>query len=259
MYDFWTSWIICNSVTKLEKIISKKLGLNPGIITNQIIQRDIHAEYCQNLALLASTLEKLAIEIRHLQRSEVDEAREPFGKEGFVTKGSSSMPHKRNPELSERICGLARVIRSNSSTALQNVPLWHERDISHSSAERVILPDSSIATDYILFLADQIISGLEIKRDNMLRNLDNSNGLIFSPRIMLKLVESGIDKNEAYDLVQTMSMEVLENKKNLKDLCIQNKVISSLISEKEISEIFDYDFYLRFTKEQFRSLGWKIN
>ena len=244
---------------KLEKIISKKLGLNPGIITNQIIQRDIHAEYCQNLALLASTLEKLAIEIRHLQRSEVDEAREPFGKEGFVTKGSSSMPHKRNPELSERICGLARVIRSNSSTALQNVPLWHERDISHSSAERVILPDSSIATDYILFLADQIISGLEIKRDNMLRNLDNSNGLIFSPRIMLKLVESGIDKNEAYDLVQAMSMEVLENKKNLKDLCIQNKVISSLISEKEISEIFDYDFYLRFTKEQFRSLGWKIN
>ena len=244
---------------KLEKIISKKLGLNPGIITNQIIQRDIHAEYCQNLALLASTLEKLAIEIRHLQRSEVDEAREPFGKEGFVTKGSSSMPHKRNPELSERICGLARVIRSNSSTALQNVPLWHERDISHSSAERVILPDSSIATDYILFLADQIISGLEIKRDNMLRNLDNSNGLIFSPRIMLKLVESGIDKNEAYDLVQTMSMEVLENKKNLKDLCIQNKVISSLISEKDISEIFDYDFYLRFTKEQFRSLGWKIN
>ena len=129
-------------------------------------------------------IEKLAIEIRHLQRSEVDEAREPFGKEGFVTKGSSSMPHKRNPELSERICGLARVIRSNSSTALQNVPLWHERDISHSSAERVILPDSSIATDYILFLADQIISGLEIKRDNMLRNLDNSNGLIFSPRIM---------------------------------------------------------------------------
>ncbi|MQF84696.1 MAG: adenylosuccinate lyase [SAR202 cluster bacterium] len=244
---------------KLEKIISKKLGLNPGIITNQIIQRDIHAEYCQNLALLASTLEKLAIEIRHLQRSEVDEAREPFGKEGFVTKGSSSMPHKRNPELSERICGLARVIRSNSSTALQNVPLWHERDISHSSAERVILPDSSIASDYILFLANQIISGLEIKRDNMLRNLDNSNGLIFSPRIMLKLVESGIDKNEAYDLVQTMSMEVLENKKNLKDLCIQNKVISSLISEKEISEIFDYDFYLRFTKEQFRSLGWKIN
>ncbi|MEC7837690.1 MAG: adenylosuccinate lyase [Chloroflexota bacterium] len=244
---------------KLEKIVSKKLGLKPAIITNQVIQRDIHGEYCQNLALLASTLEKLAIEIRHLQRSELDEAREPFGKKGFVTKGSSSMPHKRNPELSERICGLARVIRSNSSTAMQNIPLWHERDISHSSAERIILPDSSIATDYILYLSNQIISGLEVNREKMLKNLNDSKGLIFSPRIMLKLVESGIDKNEAYDLVQSLSMEVVENNSNLMDLCLKNDVVSSLISKKEIVEIFDYDFYLRFTKDQFKELGWKIN
>lgn len=243
----------------LEKIVSKKLGLKPAIITNQVIQRDIHGEYSQNLALLASSLEKLAIEIRHLQRSELDEAREPFGKKGFVTKGSSSMPHKRNPELSERICGLARVIRSNSSTAMQNIPLWHERDISHSSAERVILPDSSIATDYILYLSDEIISGLEINRENMLKNLNDSKGLIFSPRIMLKLVENGLDRNQAYDLVQSLSMEVLEENKDLKDLCLNNEVVSSLISKKEIIEIFDYEFYLRFTKDQFKELGWKIN
>tara|TARA_B100001173_G_scaffold156126_1_gene135274 strand:- start:994 stop:1944 length:951 start_codon:yes stop_codon:yes gene_type:complete len=243
----------------LEKIVSKKLGLKPAIITNQVIQRDIHGEYSQNLALLASSLEKLAIEIRHLQRSELDEAREPFGKKGFVTKGSSSMPHKRNPELSERICGLARVIRSNSSTAMQNIPLWHERDISHSSAERVILPDSSIATDYILYLSDEIISGLEINRENMLKNLNDSKGLIFSPRIMLKLIENGLDRNQAYDLVQSLSMEVLEENKDLKDLCLNNEVVSSLISKKEIIEIFDYEFYLRFTKDQFKELGWKIN
>ena len=243
----------------LEKIVSKKLGLKPAIITNQVIQRDIHGEYSQNLALLASSLEKLAIEIRHLQRSELDEAREPFSKKGFVTKGSSSMPHKRNPELSERICGLARVIRSNSSTAMQNIPLWHERDISHSSAERVILPDSSIATDYILYLSDEIISGLEINRENMLKNLNDSKGLIFSPRIMLKLVENGLDRNQAYDLVQSLSMEVLEENKDLKDLCLNNEVVSSLISKKEIIEIFDYEFYLRFTKDQFKELGWKIN
>ncbi|RZP14088.1 MAG: adenylosuccinate lyase [Chloroflexi bacterium] len=243
----------------LEKIVSKKLGLKPAIITNQVIQRDIHGEYSQNLALLASSLEKLAIEIRHLQRSELDEAREPFGKKGFVTKGSSSMPHKRNPELSERICGLARVIRSNSSTAMQNIPLWHERDISHSSAERVILPDSSIATDYILYLSDEIISGLEINRENMLKNLNDSKGLIFSPRIMLKLVENGLDRNQAYDLVQSLSMEVLEENKDLKDLCLNNEVVSSLISKKEIIKIFDYEFYLRFTKDQFKELGWKIN
>ena len=135
---------------ELEQKVAKKLNLEPANITNQVIQRDIHAEYSQNLALIASSLEKLALEIRHLQRSEVDEAREPFGKKGFVTKGSSSMPHKRNPELSERICGLSRIIRSNSIASLENVPLWHERDISHSSAERIILPDSSIALDLSL-------------------------------------------------------------------------------------------------------------
>ena len=142
---------------------------------------------------------------------------------------------------------------------MQNIPLWHERDISHSSAERVILPDSSIATDYILYLSNQIISGLEINRDKMLKNLNDSKGLIFSPRIMLKLVESGIDKNKAYDLVQSLSMKVLEGDSNLKDLCLKDDVVSSLISKEEIVEIFDYDFYLRFTKDQFKELGWKIN
>ena len=243
----------------LEKKVAKKLSLKPANVTNQVIQRDIHAEYSQNLALVASTLEKFALEIRHLQRSEVDEVREPFGKKGFVTKGSSSMPHKRNPELSERICGLSRIIRANSVVALENVPLWHERDISHSSAERVILPDSSIALDYIINLSNQIISDLYINRNQMLENLNKANGLIFSPRVMLKLIESGLEKNKSYDLVQSLSMKSSEKDIHLKDLCLENKEIKLRLTEKEILEIFDFKFYLRYTKDQFISLGWKID
>ena len=242
----------------LEKIVSQKLKLNSANITNQIIQRDIHAEYCQNLALLGTTLEKISIEIRHLQRSEVNEVREPFGTKGFVTKGSSSMPHKRNPELSERISGIARIIRSNSLAALENIPLWHERDISHSSAERIILPDSSIATDYILFLSNEIISGMTIDKDRMLENLNQSQGLVFSPRVMLKLIESGMNRNDAYDLVQDLSMRTFESKEHFKQICRNNEIIKSKISNKDLNEIFDYNYYLRFTKEQFNSIGWKI-
>ena len=242
----------------LEKIVSQKLKLNSANITNQIIQRDIHAEYCQNLALLGTTLEKISIEIRHLQRSEVNEVREPFGTKGFVTKGSSSMPHKRNPELSERISGIARIIRSNSLAALENIPLWHERDISHSSAERIILPDSSIATDYILFLSNEIISGMTIDKDRMLENLNQSQGLVFSPRVMLKLIESGMNRNAAYDLVQNLSMRTFKSKENFKQICSNNEIIKSKISNKDLNEIFDYNYYLRFTKEQFNSIGWKI-
>ena len=242
----------------LEKIVSQKLKLNSANITNQIIQRDIHAEYCQNLALLGTTLEKISIEIRHLQRSEVNEVREPFGTKGFVTKGSSSMPHKRNPELSERISGIARIIRSNSLAALENIPLWHERDISHSSAERIILPDSSIATDYILFLSNEIISGMTIDKERMLENLNQSQGLVFSPRIMLKLIESGMNRNDAYDLVQNLSMRTFKSKENFKQICSNNEIIKSKIRNKDLDEIFDYNYYLRFTKEQFNSIGWKI-
>ena len=241
----------------LEKIVSRKLKLDSANVTNQIIQRDIHAEYCQNLALLGTTLEKISIEIRHLQRSEVNEVREPFGTKGFVTKGSSSMPHKRNPELSERISGIARIIRSNSIAALENIPLWHERDISHSSAERIILPDSSIAIDYILFLSNEIISGMTIDRDSMLENLNQSQGLIFSPRVMLKLIECGMSRNDAYDLVQNLSMRTFESKENFKQICTNNEKIKSKIKNKDLDEIFDYNYYLRFTKEQFNSIGWK--
>ena len=241
----------------LEKIVSRKLKLDSANVTNQIIQRDIHAEYCQNLALLGTTLEKISIEIRHLQRSEVNEVREPFGTKGFVTKGSSSMPHKRNPELSERISGIARIIRSNSIAALENIPLWHERDISHSSAERIILPDSSIAIDYILFLSNEIISGMTIDRDRMLENLNQSQGLIFSPRVMLKLIECGMNRNDAYDLVQNLSMRTFESKENFKQICTNNEKIKSKIKNKDLDEIFDYNYYLRFTKEQFNSIGWK--
>ena len=167
------------------------------------------------------------------------------------------MPHKRNPELSERISGIARIIRSNSIAALENIPLWHERDISHSSAERIILPDSSIAIDYILFLSNEIISGMTIDRDKMLENLNQSQGLIFSPRVMLKLIECGMNRNDAYDLVQNLSMRTFESKENFKQICANNEKIKSKINNKDLDEIFDYNYYLRFTKEQFNSIGWK--
>ena len=190
----------------IEESVCEQLGLAPAEVSNQVIQRDRHAEYVQVLALVAATLEKIATEIRSLQRTEIREVEEPFGKPGYVTKGSSSMPHKRNPELTERICGLARLVRGHSVTALENVALWHERDISHSSAERMILPDASLALDYIMSLMTGIISDMVVHPDQMMRNLEATRGLVFSPRVMLLLVEKGVDRTNAYDAVQRCSM-----------------------------------------------------
>lgn len=222
---------------KVEEYVCTKMGLKPAPISTQIIQRDRHAEFVSTLAIIGATLEKIAIEIRHLQRTEVLEAEEYFSK---GQKGSSAMPHKRNPIISERIAGLARILRSNSIAALEDVALWHERDISHSSVERIIIPDSCIALDYMLDLMIKLITNLIIYPENMLKNLNLTRGLIYSQTVLLKLVTKGISREEAYKLVQDCAMKVWQNHSlNLKDELLKSEKIKELLSESEITEIFE--------------------
>ena len=228
----------------IEESVCEQLNLSPAEISNQVIQRDRHAEYVQVLALIAATLEKMATEIRGLQRTEVREVEEPFGKPGYVTKGSSSMPHKRNPELSERICGLARLIRGHSVTALENVALWHERDISHSSAERMILPDASLGLDYIMSLMTGIITDMVVHEDRMMQNLESTRGLVFSPRVMLLLVEHGVDRDDAYDAVQRNSMKSWDEELDFRELIKTDPVVTEKVSAEALDDLFDYEFYL---------------
>ena len=228
----------------IEESVCEQLNLSPAEISNQVIQRDRHAEYVQVLALIAATLEKMATEIRGLQRTEVREVEEPFGKPGYVTKGSSSMPHKRNPELSERICGLARLIRGHSITALENIALWHERDISHSSAERMILPDASLGLDYIMSLMTGIITDMVVHEDRMMQNLESTRGLVFSPRVMLLLVEYGVDRDDAYDVVQRNSMKSWDEELDFRELVKTDPVVSEKVSAEILDDLFDYNFYL---------------
>ncbi|MFH1196543.1 MAG: adenylosuccinate lyase [bacterium] len=222
---------------KVEEYVCEKMGLKPAPVSTQVIQRDRHAHFMSTLAIIGATLEKIAIEIRHLQRTEVLEAEEYFSK---GQKGSSAMPHKRNPIISERITGLARLLRSNSIAALENVALWHERDISHSSVERVIVPDSCIILDYMLDLMKKLVKNLLIYPENMLKNLNLTRGLIFSQSVMLRLVEKGISREESYRLVQTPAMDVwADTNKNLKDELSKSDEVRKYLSEEEIDEIFD--------------------
>jgi adenylosuccinate lyase len=191
----------------VEEYVCAQLGLRPAEAATQIVQRDIHAEFGWALAVTAATLEKMALEVRHLARTEVREVEEPFGR---GQKGSSAMPHKRNPVLSERICGLARVVRANLQAALEDVALWHERDISHSSVERVILPDSSIALDYMLHLATRVVEGLRVFPERMRANLDSTGGVFFSQRVLLALVDAGMPRDQAYAIVQRAATESWE-------------------------------------------------
>ena len=221
---------------KVEEYVCKKMGLQPAPVSTQVIQRDRHAEFLTTLAIIGATLEKISIEIRHLQRTEVLEAEEYFSK---GQKGSSAMPHKRNPIVSERVTGLARILRSNSMAALENVALWHERDISHSSVERIIVPDSCIALDYMLDLMVKLISKLIIYPDNMLRNLNLTRGLIFSQTILLKLVTKGISREDAYRIVQDSAMKVWGDEKlNLKDELSKSDELKKYISLEELNGIF---------------------
>ncbi len=229
---------------QIEESVCRQLDLSPAEVSNQVIQRDRHAEYVQVLSLIAATLDKMGTEIRGLQRTEVREVEEPFGKPGYVTKGSSSMPHKRNPELSERICGLARLIRGHSITALENVALWHERDISHSSAERMILPDASLGLDYIMSLMTGIIADMVVHEDRMILNLEVTRGLVFSPRVMLLLVEHGVDRDAAYDAVQRNSMRSWDEELDFRELIKTDPVVAEKVSADALDDLFDYGFYL---------------
>ncbi len=222
---------------KVEDYVCKKMGLNPAPVTTQVIQRDRHAQFLTTLSIIGASLEKISIEIRHLQRTEVLEAEEYFSK---GQKGSSAMPHKRNPIISERITGLARVLRGNAMAAIEDIALWHERDISHSSVERIIVPDSCIALDYMLDLMTKMITHLLVYPEHMQKNLEITRGLIFSQTVMLKLVSKGVSREDAYKLVQTPAMAVwADESKNLKDELKNSKEIKKYLSDKEIEDIFD--------------------
>ena len=228
---------------KVEEYVCKKMNLKPASVSTQVIQRDRHAEFMNALAVIGATLEKIAVEIRHLQRTEVLEVEEYFSK---GQKGSSAMPHKRNPVISERITGLARVLRANAVAALENVALWHERDISHSSVERIIIPDSCIALNYMLDLMVKLIRDLLIYPENMNKNLNLTRGLVFSQTILLKLVDKGLSREEAYRVVQSAAMDVWANKeKFLREELFKSKEVMSYISKKELDEIFNPDKILK--------------
>ncbi len=232
----------------IEKDVCDLLGLSPAPISNQIIQRDRHAHFITTLALIAATLEKIATEIRGLQRTEVREVEEPFT-EGQT--GSSSMPHKRNPELTERVCGLARLIRGHSITAIENVALWGERDISHSSAERVILPDSCLALDYITNLLTGVIEELRIHEDRMLENMELTRGLVFSQRTMLLLVEKGLAREDSYKIVQENSMKTWDDGLDFRELISNDRRVTDIVSPQELSELFDYSHYTKYVDDIF--------
>jgi len=227
---------------QVEEKVCARLGLKAAPVSTQIIQRDNYAEYLCTLAIVASSLDKSALQIRHWQRTEVREAQEKF-KVG--QKGSSAMPHKRNPILSERICGMARVVRANSIVGLENVALWHERDISHSSAERVVLPDSSIATDYMLQKMTSLIDGLVVYPERMLENLNATHGSIFSGQLLLALTKAGASREDAYELVQRNAMKAWDEGQDLRTLVSADKEITALLSAAEIDRVFSLDTYLR--------------
>lgn len=238
---------------EVERLTCEILGLKPAPISTQIIQRDRHAQFVWTLAMIGCSLEKFATEIRHLQRTDVLEAEEPFS---HGQKGSSAMPHKRNPVGSENISGLARVLRGNALAAMENIPLWHERDISHSSVERIILPDSCILVDYMLARFSKIVAGLVVYPENMLRNMDKYGGVIFSQAVMLKMVEKGISREEAYRLVQSNAMKAWNNNGgNFRSNLLADEQISKVLARKDIEECFDPEHYLRNVNQVFERLG----
>jgi len=234
---------------EVEAYVCEKMGLKPAPVSNQIIQRDRYAEYMASLAILGTTVEKIATEIRHLQRTEVLEAEEFFSP---GQKGSSAMPHKRNPILSENLCGLARLLRGYLVPALENVALWHERDISHSSAERVIVPDATTVADFMLVRLEGLLKNLVVYPENMIKNFNLLRGLTFSQQVMLTLVEKGMIREEAYKIVQELAMKVWKDQNlNFKDLVLSDQRIRNFLTQEEIEHIFDVKYYLRYVDQIF--------
>ena len=226
----------------IEEKVCRKLGLKPEPVATQIVQRDRHADYMTTLALIAASVEKIAVEIRHLQRSEVLEAEEPFMK---GQKGSSAMPHKRNPIGCENLSGLARIVRTNSLAALENIALWHERDISHSSVERVIIPDSTILVDYMLNRLQGILHALHVYPRRMKENMERSYGLFNSQRVLLALLDKGLIREDAYEIVQRNAMKSWKTGNQFKKLLLKDKEVRKYLTPKEIEGIFDLDYYLK--------------
>src|SRR6056297_423230 len=241
-----------NIPPEVEEYVCEKLGLQPAPISTQTLQRDRHAAYVATLALIGSTLEKMAVEIRHLQRSEVREAEEFFRK---GQKGSSSMPHKRNPVSSENISGCSRVLRGYMVSAYENIPLWHERDISHSSVERIILPDATILLDYMLHRFSSVIEKLMVYPENMLENMEKTHGLVFSQRLLLMLIDKGLNRENAYDTVQPLAMKAWEEKRDFQDLVKSDQTILENLSESEIEQAFDLAHHTRRVDEIFTRAG----
>jgi len=236
---------------EVERIACAKLGLEPAPISSQVLQRDRHAQFVTTLALIASSLEKFATEIRGLQKTETLEVEEPF-EEGQT--GSSAMPHKRNPELCERICGLARLVRGHAITSMENIALWHERDISHSSNERITLPDSCLVLNYQFHLFKYIAKDMKIYPEHMKRNLEETRGLVFSQRVMLALVDKGLSRQKAYSIVQRNAMKSWKEELSFYDLLINDDEFTKHLSKKELSGIFDYQYYIRHVDEIFARL-----
>jgi adenylosuccinate lyase len=242
---------------EVERLACEALGLEPDPLSTQVIARDRHAELLSALALVATSLERFALEIRHLARTEVREVEEPFG--GGM-KGSSAMPHKRNPKIAERICGLARVVRAAALVGFENVPLWHERDISHSSAERVVIPDAVLALDYMLDRLRWLVDGLVVHADRMRANLDASHGLVFSHRLLLALVDSGLGRDEAYRLVQRHATQAWEDERDFRELVRADPEITARLGSEALASVFDLEASIRHVDvvfERLRALAGK--
>ena len=236
----------------VENYVCKKLGLKPANISTQVIQRDLHAEYLAQIAIIGGALEKIAVEIRNLQKTEVREVEEPFSK---GQKGSSAMPHKRNPVMCERITGLARLLRSNAMAAMENVALWHERDISHSSVERIIIPDSTILLDYMLNDTIFIIKNMHVYPQNMRNNLAKTRGLIFSARILVELEKRGVERRKAYDIIQRCAMQVWKRSENFKATLWEDKDFMKVVKPRELEKFFDLSYYTKYVDRIFRKVG----
>ncbi len=236
----------------IEEKVCGKLGLFAEPVSTQIVARDRHAQFIQTLSLIAASLERFALEIRHLQRTEVLEAEEPFS-EGQT--GSSAMPHKRNPELCERICGLARVLRGHAVTATENIALWHERDISHSSTERIVFPDACTLLDYMLATFTSIMKGLQVYPERMRENLELTQGLVFSQRVLLALIDTGMSRQDAYKIVQNNSMQAWKERMPFRRLLEGDAQVTSRLDRAKLDEIFDYGYYTRHVDDSFRRLG----
>ncbi|MFA6610298.1 MAG: lyase family protein, partial [Candidatus Omnitrophota bacterium] len=232
--------------------VCKKMGLKSARISTQILQRDRHAEFLTAIAITGTSIEKFATEFRNLQHTEIGEVEEYFTK---GQKGSSAMPHKKNPILAERMAGLARILRANSHAAMDDMVLWHERDISHSSAERVILPDSTILLDYMLNKFMAMVSNIVVNEDRMMENLNRSKGVVFSGRLLLELIEKGLTRNDAYDLVQRVAFSARRDGIEFKEALLRDEGVRQSLSSAEIEDIFDFKYHIKHVDKIFRKVG----